>query len=176
MLSSPLKARIVLSIALGAAAGCGADAINGIAENRAIRQLAGIGGTLIECPTSDAVSATATVTPLGGVVSAGGTAISIPAGALLSAATVTVTLPASRYMEVDISVEGADHFVFELPVAVTLSYARCSQPDLDQSPLTVWYIDGATKSLLAPMGGVDDQLARTVTFTTGHLSGYAVAN
>jgi hypothetical protein len=40
----------------------------------------------------------------------------------------------------------------------------------------VWYIDSDTKAMLEPMGGVDNKLLKTITFTTGHLSGYAVAN
>jgi hypothetical protein len=79
-------------------------------------------------------------------------------------------------MEVDISVEGAAHFTFQLPVTVTVSYARCDPSAIEGSTLTVWYIDSVTKALLAPMGGIDNAIARTVTFTTGHLSGYAVAN
>ena len=32
-----------------------------------------------------------------------------------------------------------------------------------------------TKALLEPMGGVDDPVRRRITFQTGHLSGYAIA-
>jgi hypothetical protein len=142
-------------------------------DSRAVNTL---GNDLIECPTQESSSSTAVVTPLGGLVSIGGTSVSIPAGALLSDATVTVTLPASQYMEVDISVEGVDHFIFELPVTVTVSYARCSRSNIDHDPLTAWYIDSETKAMLEAMGGVDDKLTRTVTFTTGHLSGYALAD
>ena len=138
--------------------------------------LAGPGASLIECPSNDAVSATSLVTPLGGSVSVGGTTVLIPAGALLSTANVTVTIPASRFLEIDVSVDGLPHFVFESPIVVTMSYARCNRSNLDQTPLSVWYIDSDTKALLELMGGADDKLARTVTFTTGHLSGYAVAN
>ena len=132
--------------------------------------------SLVQCPVNQTSTATAVVGPLGGLVSAGGTSINIPAGALLSDQTVTVTVPQSNYMEVAISVEGAQHFVFELPVVVTLSYARCSRGDIDRSPLSVWYIDSESKELLEQMPSVDNKLTRTVTFTTGHLSGYAVAN
>ena len=89
---------------------------------------------------------------------------------------MTVTVPASKYMEVEISVAGSEHFTFELPVVVTLSYDRCTRSAADLLPMTAWYIDSETKDLLAPMGGMDDKVARTVTFTTGHLSGYAIAN
>jgi hypothetical protein len=100
----------------------------------------------------------------------------VPAGAVLVPTLIQVTTPASRYMEVDISVPGVEHFVFELPVTVTIDYGRCSRSDLDKAQLTAWYIDSETKALLEAMGGVDDKVARTVTFTTPHLSGYALAN
>ena len=35
---------------------------------------------------------------------------------------------------------------------------------------------GDTKELLELMPSIDNKLTRTVTFTTGHLSGYALAN
>lgn len=132
--------------------------------------------SLVECPTSDSSSTTAVVGPLGGLVSAGGASISIPAGALLEPVAVTVSVPRSQYVEIDVSVAGTEHFVFESPVSVTVPYGRCNRGDLNLVPLTVWYIDGSTKALLAPMPSVDDKVSRTVTFTTGHLSGYAVAN
>jgi hypothetical protein len=39
----------------------------------------------------------------------------------------------------------------------------------------VWHIDPLTKTFLEDMGGVDDKVARTVTFSTDHFSGYAIA-
>ena len=174
-MKSHARALVVLLAAgcVALVAACAADGIVGTngAPDASLRAPA-----LIQCPTNHSASATALVGPLGGLVSVEGTSIQIPAGALLSPATVTVTIPASPLMEVDISVAGVEHFVFELPVAVTLSYARCARGDIDLSPLSVWYIDSETKALLEPMGGIDNKLLRTVTFTTGHLSGYAVAN
>lgn len=130
----------------------------------------------MECPNNGTFSQTALVTPLGGTVSVGGMSIAIPAGALLSDAEVTVTVPSSRFLEVDISVAGSEHFLFEVPVVVTLSYARCSRSNLGWTPLSAWYIDSETKEPLEAMPSVDNKLLRTVTFTTGHLSGYAIAN
>jgi hypothetical protein len=140
------------------------------------RDILGVGTKLVECPATDSETATALVSPLGGVVSVAGASISIPAGALLLPSIVTVTVPASKFVEVDVSVAGVPHFTFELPVTVTISYARCTRSDIDRAPLSAWYIESATKALLENMGGVDDKVARTVTFRTGHLSGYAVAN
>ena len=87
-----------------------------------------------------------------------------------------MTVPASRYLEVDISVAGHEHFIFELPVVVTMSYARCNRSNIDFRPLSAWYIDSATKEPLEQMPSIDNKLLKTLTFTTGHLSGYAVAN
>ena len=131
--------------------------------------------SLLECPVNEASTTSAIVGPLGGLVSVAGTSISIPAGALLSPVEVTVTVPASNYMEVDISVSGTEHFLFEQPVVVTLSYARCTR-NTSFTPLSAWYIDTETHDLLENMGGIDNKLLKTMTFVTPHLSGYAVAN
>lgn len=142
----------------------------------ALRTVDGAGARPIQCPTTESSTSSAVVTPLGGLVSVAGTTISIPAGALLSDALVTVTVPASPYMEVDISVQGTEHYVFELPVTVTIGYSRCTRSDIDHTALSAWYIDSQTKRLLQRMPSVDNKVLRTVTFTTEHLSGYAVAN
>lgn len=170
---------IVTAIAAGTFAACAASEITGVPANRGnarTADLAGAGATLVECPSTSTTSATGIVTPLGGVVSAGGTSVIVPEGAVLEATTITVSVPASKYMEVDVSVAGLDHFTFQVPVTIVLGYSRCTRSDIDKSTLTAWYIDSNTKALLAPMGGIDDKLSRTVTFTTGHLSGYALAN
>lgn len=176
MTTSSVSRKVLFAVALGALAACVASGITDPAT-RGASALRDQGlANLVECPTSEASSSTAVVTPLGGLVSVGGTSVSIPAGALLAPTTVTVTVPASQLMEIDVSVEGLEHFTFELPVTVTLSYARCTRSDIDNAPLTVWYIDAATHTPLELMGGVDDKITRTVTFTTGHLSGYALAD
>lgn len=172
--------RAVLSwsiVAALAGAGCYADHVTEPAPGAAaVNSISGTRGNLIVCPNAVPTSSTALVSPLGGVVSVGGTSISIPAGAVLVPTLIQVTTPASKYMEVDISVPGVEHFLFELPVTVTVSYARCTRTDIDRTPLSAWYIDSETKDLLEAMGGIDDKVARTVTFTTPHLSGYALAN
>lgn len=175
-----MKASRFFQVAAAAAVfvACAAPEIVGPAADDAtqIRAAEGSPAILVECPTSQSFTESALVTPLGGVVSVAGMAISIPAGALLSDAIVTVTVPASRYVEVDISVAGAEHFLFALPVTVTLSYARCTRNDVNLAQLSAWYIDSRTKQPLEKMPSVDNKLLRTVTFTTDHLSGYAVAN
>ena len=128
------------------------------------------------CPTNDTQTTTAVLGPLGGVIALGGTSISVPAGALLDTVTMTVTVPASLYMEVDVSVAGVDHFLFQTPATVTVDYSRCSNVSLATPPLTAWWVDPQTDSLLEAMPSADARALSTVTFTTPHLSGFILAN
>ena len=133
------------------------------------------GPSLSICPTNQTSSASATVLPLGGTVSLGGHSVEVPGGGLLAPTEITITEPASQYVEISLTANGQQHFDFELPVVVTVSYARCSRSDLLWRALDVWYIDSQTHEPLAPMGGIDDKLLRTITFFTDHFSGYAIA-
>jgi hypothetical protein len=130
---------------------------------------------LVSCPSEDLRVASATIGSLGGDISVGGTTISIPAGAVRLPTLFTVTTPPSKYVEVEITALGVEHYLFDQQVSITLDYSRCTRSDIDKAPLTVWYIDSVTDTPLLPMGGVDDKQARTVTFTTDHLSSYAIA-
>lgn len=172
--------RAVAAAGVAAFAACAAPGITGTERAGDIEEsrLLGFGGgnALIECPSSESATATGLIGIAGGIVSAGGVSIAIPANALLADAQVTVTVPASRFVEVDISVAGSEHFEFELPVLVTMSYARCSRSNINLAPLSAWYIDSDTKQLLEKMPSFDNKLLRTVTFSTLHLSGYAIAN
>lgn len=132
--------------------------------------------SLIECPSNETTATSAIIGPLGGAVQLGGTSITIPSGALTAPTLLQVTIPASRYMEIDVSAVGFASFVFQQPVSITIDYSRCNRSDLDQQTLNVWHIDPITKQLLENMGGSDDKTSRRITFSTGHLSGYAVAN
>jgi len=182
MTTSSRIGKVLLAITLGVFAACaGSDVTAPRLEKTPSDSASNILGLfgpprILWCPTSETATQSAVVDALGGLVSAGGTTISIPAGALLGPTNVTVTVPASNYMEVDISVEGVDHFLFELPVAVTVSYARCARFRTFFGVVTAWHIDSETKALLEAMPSVDNKLARSVTFITGHLSGYALAN
>jgi hypothetical protein len=133
-------------------------------------------GQLIVCPTQDEQRATAIIGPGGGSVSARGTSLSIPEGAVPEPTRFELTIPASRYMEVEVHAVGYDSYTFQQPVTLTINYARC--PD-DAAPtgatLAGAYIDSATDQILALMGGSQDKSGHKLTFTTGHLSGYAVA-
>jgi hypothetical protein len=136
----------------------------------------GASPSLIECPSSETATTSAVVGVLGGAIQLGGTSITIPSGALTAPTLLQLTIPASRYMEIDITAVGFTSFLFQQPVSVTIDYSRCARSDVDQQTLHVWHIDPNTKQLLEDMGGTDDKASRRITFSTGHLSGYAVAN
>lgn len=132
---------------------------------------------LVECRTEASQSASALLTSLGGEVSVAGFRIIVPPDALPLDGVfhVTMQVPASKYVEIDVRVNGLPHFDFLRPITVVLDYSRCTRSDIDREPLRAWYIDPFTNLFIADMGGVDDKVARTVTFTTDHFSGYAVA-
>ena len=132
--------------------------------------------SLLQCPTNQTTFATGLVDALGGSVFLGATGIALPAGALTTPTLLQVTVPASTYMEIDVSAVGFDTFLFQQPVTITIDYSRCNRSDVDQKTLHVYHIDPLTKQLLEDMGGVDDKASHQITFTTGHLSGYAVAD
>lgn len=132
--------------------------------------------SLLECPTNQTTSATGIVDALGGSVFLGATGISLPAGALTTPTLFQVTVPASAYMEIDVSAVGFQTFLFEQPVTITIDYSRCNLSDIDERTLHVYHIDLLTNQLLEDMGGVDDRVSRHITFTTSHLSGYALAD
>jgi hypothetical protein len=136
----------------------------------------GPSASLVECPTNQTTSTSGLVDLLGGTVELGETGIAIPPGALAAPTLIQVTVPSSRFMEIDVSAVGFQSFLFQQPVTITIDYSRCNRNDIDQQTLHVWHIDPATKELLEDMGGTDDKVAHRITFTTGHLSGYAVAN
>jgi hypothetical protein len=133
--------------------------------------------SLITCTSpGTSQSVTSLIGPLGGVLAVGNTQVIIPADAVLSPTNFTLTVPASKYVEIEVTAEGTEHFLFAQPVTVVLDYSRCSRWDLNLKLLTAWNIDPVTKAMLEPMVSVDNKLLRTVTFTTLHFSGYAVAD
>lgn len=109
----------------------------------------------------------------GATLSGGGVAVTVPAGAVLEPTKFRIRIPSSPYAEVEIHANGQEHYQFLLPVVITIDYSRCATTSGD---LTAWQIDPTTKVLLENMGGVNDVLNQRVTFSTTHLSGYAIAN
>lgn len=135
-----------------------------------------VGSALVECPVSETRSVSGTFDLLGGTLELDGHSITLPTGALLLPTELTLTVPAGNYVEVDIHAAGQESFQFEKPVSIVISYERCTRSNIDRDVLTVWHIDEDTKEFLEAMGGTDDKASRNVTFTSGHLSGFAIAN
>lgn len=131
---------------------------------------------LLACPSNETFSASALLDPLlGGVVSAAGSSISVPSGALTVPSIVALTVPAANTVEVDASIVGVEHAVFNEPVTVTIDYSRCGQSSIENRTLSVWYLDPITRDPIENMHGVDDRANRKITFTTDHFSAYAIA-
>ena len=130
---------------------------------------------LIECPTTQTSTASGFINVLGGTIATAGSSISLPAGSVLSATLLRVTVPASTYMEVDVTANDLLSFLFVKPVTITIDYSRCPTSVTQGKTLTVWQINTQTKLLIANMNGVNDPVQRKITFTTTHLSGYAIA-
>ena len=99
--------------------------------------------------------------------------MTVPPGALNRTTDFELRVPESPYAEVEIRANGQEHWQFNKPVIIRISYGDCTEPP---GELKAWHIDTATKALLEDMGGVDDPHAQQVSFTTLHLSGYAIAN
>jgi hypothetical protein len=129
--------------------------------------------TLAVCPSNQSQSASSNLGALGGLVSLGGTSVLLPVGALLSSTSIELTIPASQFMEIGVTANGG-HFFFQQPITITIDYSRCS-PDIQRKALSVWNIDPSSNRLLQNMGGIDNKLTHQITFTTIHLSGYALA-
>ena len=162
----------VVALCLTGIVGCSESASEPVAGDPAYA----IGSALVECPSTTSYETSGSVLPLGGSVSLRGHSVALPLGAVIAPASIGIAEPASRYMLIDLSANGEDHWQFQAPITVTISYARCSRANIDKGPLSVWLVDPATGELLENMGGVDDKLTRTITFQTDHFSGYAIAN
>ena len=128
---------------------------------------------LAACAPAAEQTVTVTAGTAGAHLTGAGIELAIPAGALAGPTQFEVRVPASTYAEVEIRANGQDHFQFLLPVVISIGYDRCGTPS---GQLSAWHIDPETKVLLENMGGVHDEVNRRVTFSTMHLSGYAIAN
>jgi len=130
---------------------------------------------LAVCPTRTTESVTGMIGPTGGSLKVAGHKLNIPAGAVSSPTTFTLTAPAGRYLKLEITAGDSEHYRFSAPVAVTISYARCKRQNLARTSFAAWYIDTESEVPLAYMGGRSNPERKTLTFSTDHLSTYAVA-
>lgn len=162
-----------LSLTVLAASSCTDGSQAGITEPRSALASKSSGPAPVECPAETSASASSLIGPLGGVVAVGGHQIVIPPLAVLVPTQFTVTVPASQYLRVDITAGDGQHYQFQKPVSITLSYARCTRTDISKENLRIFYVDD-NNVILQDMGGTDDKAARTVTTGTDHLSGYLI--
>ena len=171
----PLR-RILAVVALGALGAC-ADSQTAPAPTAPRPDFGAVNPALVECPSKETQTNSVTILDLSAesIVSIGATKVVIPPGAVPLGSTVNLTIPASRYVEIGISVNQQEHFPIALPISVTIDYSRCQRSDVLTKPVTAWNIDPDTKALLENMGGLDDKLSQSITFQTPHLSGYAIA-
>lgn len=154
-------------------ASCTDGQAEGITAPATALSSASTGPTLLECPAETSTSTSSLIGPLGGVVSVGGHQLVVPPLAVLLPTQFTVTVPASQYLRVDVTAGNGQHYQFQKPVSLTLSYARCTRSNIQKENLRIFYVDDANV-ILEDMGGTDDKNARTVTTGTDHLSGYVI--
>lgn len=133
------------------------------------------GPVLIECPVATDTATVGTIDATGGAVQLHNHALRLPLLAVSAPTVFELRAPASNYMELSVRGDDKDSFSFDKPASITIDYSRCTRSNIDHEDLTVWQIDPVTKALLEPMGGVDDKVARTVTFETDHLSTFSLA-
>jgi hypothetical protein len=134
----------------------------------------GVAGTLLSCPTNAEERAAAWIGPEGGSVQARGATLRVPAGAVADSTHFEIVVPVSQTMKVDVHAAGAAHFRFLTPASITINFSRCAGSSVPVALLQAAYIDLNTEAVLEFMGGSVDATGRKVTFTTPHLSGYAI--
>lgn len=131
---------------------------------------------LLVCSTSDSDrTAETTIGPSGGSLAIGATRIDIPAGAVTTSTKFEMDVPPTDTMRVEIHAAGYGSFTFQQPATITIDYGRCASAVPPGALLEGVYVNSSTGQVLQRMGATVDTLAHTVSFWTGHLSGYAVA-
>lgn len=168
----------VLALLVAALAGCMDSATAPAAQppSEPLRTTTAYGATLLQCPVDVTRSTSLTIGFLGGTLELDGHRVLIPLGAVLAPTEFTLSVPASNYVEIDVRAKGQEHFEFLEPVALTISYNRCTRSNIDKESLHVYYVDSESKTIIEDLGGADDKILRTVTTSTDHLSDYALGS
>lgn len=164
----------VLAAFLGLSGGCSDDRPTDPGARPQLADAAAV--SLVSCPTGETRAASAHVPPQGVALGLGRHQVSLPDGAVADTTLVTLEVPASQHLRVELRANEHEHYQFMAPLTVTLDYGRCSMKEIEKGALSVWLLDDSTGALLQNMGGHDDRPSRTITFTTDHFSGYAIAN
>lgn len=166
----------VLALVALALAACGApDATMAPAASASLTSTVGdtSGWELLQCAGEVTQSTSATIGTSGGTLALSSSYTAIPSGAVGTTQTFQASTLTGDLVGVDVHAVGQTSYRFRQPITITIDYSRCGNV---QGPLRVWYIDPVTHALLEDMGGVNDTFLKTISFTTTHLSIYAVAN
>ncbi len=126
---------------------------------------------LLKCSNLPYASATATIGPNGGSISAGPHTLVIPVGALSAPTTITMTAPTGRGVNaVEFAPAGLQ---FAKPASLTMSYSNCSLLG-SLLPKRIAYTTSSL-SILYYILSLDNIFSRRVTGQVNHFSNYAIA-
>lgn len=174
--SRDLMVGLVAAVAACVFAGCGEAPKEAAPLEPELMPVSSLSATAAPvCPVAEESSVRGQILPQGGIVSLHGHSIYFPPGAVREPVEVKLTVPASPYVEVDIQVNGQEHYRLARPVLATLSYERCDGEAL-QGRLAVAHVDGRSRRLLQRMSSLHDEANRSVSFVTNHFSGYVIIN
>lgn len=178
---------VVSALTLGACAD--ADPASPLAPSQAPAAGVGISSTLLECSAATSVTASDTISFLGGTIqvtdAAGGVhEVSFPAYSVTGPTIFTLTVPASKYVEVRVTAQDLvsgvvfDTFAFpsDAQPTLTISYKRCTRANILHQPLALYHIDEVTDSILeGPFGGKEGNPSDPrVTGKVPHFTDYAI--
>ncbi|MFN2571147.1 MAG: hypothetical protein ABR537_05970 [Gemmatimonadales bacterium] len=126
---------------------------------------------LLKCSDLPYATATQTIGPLGGSISAGPHTLLIPPGALTAPTSITMTAPTGRGVNsVRFQPEGLR---FVVPAVLSMSYSNCSLLG-NLLPKRIAYTD-ANLNILYYLLSLDNLFGRRVTGKVNHFSDYVVA-
>jgi hypothetical protein len=125
---------------------------------------------LLKCTPLPYATATATIGRLGGVLKVGPHKLTVPPGALTAPVTITAVAPSETVNRVQFTPAGLQ---FEVPAALTMSYANCNLLGL-LLPKRIAYVNGGL-DILYYLLSIDNLLAKKVTGKLNHFSSYAIA-
>jgi hypothetical protein len=126
---------------------------------------------LLKCSNLPYASATKTIGPLGGTISAGPHTLIIPPGAVLNPTTITMTAPTGLGVNaVKFQPEGLR---FVTPASLTMSYSNCSLLG-KLLPKRIAYTD-ENLNIISYLLSLDNLLSKYVTGKVNHFSDYVIA-
>jgi len=126
---------------------------------------------LLRCSNLPYASATKTIGPLGGSISAGPHTLVIPPGALLNPTTITMTAPTGLGVNaVKFQPEGLR---FVAPAVLTMSYSNCNLLG-KLLPKRIAYTDD-NLNIITYLLSLDNLFSKYVTGKVNHFSDYVIA-